>query len=861
MPISTPLASHRPIELHARRQLALALRQRVDRPPSLSIFMPCPVSLSGSLNTTEVYRDSRKRDLGYLLPTYGLALEDGTGRIAARLELTPGLPQAGRLRVRLGGHLNRPPAPVLAGQVRFDRLPDGTPITAGILVARDIFLASHGFEVAGAPQNEYCAGATAASVVPANVYGTRVPVLTSASPGDVFRCNGVPLEFSFHEPVASVAVRFLGATRLYTLKAFDPQGALLGQRVATPASVSEDCEVHFSVPEGGSISRVVFGHLPGAALTLITELSYQRFPPPDQPTEYHAVPHTVALSLRYLAAENIPDPGRMSTWKTVAFDEVLADGRSRIDAVANLRTLAELDAVHRALSGPWARARWLLHCEADLAVPTAVDLSELIPGGPLHPHRPRPADPIESPAPSDPAPRPPAHLPPTRMPAYTIVRASCDQWQDFFFDPNDHPYIFPPRTPGSGSSLVRFAVAPDQPIFQDTAERHVFYFLPDEFRLTRDDERAPTYRPSLQLAFTVDESRPPVDDDPSYRVQLSFRAVPYLEPSRESDARRFIYDNGLIPDGRPAALLPLAPEWSELTVTLPNEGASGVHSEARPAATVVFDKYVMDTLDLSPDVFTEVFHSMQAGRDTFAGKVRYRLPGADTEHAIPLSGRLDKLAGPTLEAELLTPTPDGEGRYRVRLTNGIESPVTLEQAAIYLLEDPETGKRTLAPVVASPFPLELAAAKSAEIDVRPAALAQAFGARVVPTQMQVHLDFAELWRSILDQPGWEGLIRPVKVDVDPGCFDRPDDPHPIHLVRVRFNSDELVVELTANRLSAEVKLVRPLLAYLLEKASADVYTFRVESWHRNREGDLVLVGTSALLDDRMPTLTVSPPRA
>ena len=42
-----------------------------------------------------------------------------------------------------------------------------------------------------------------------------------------------------------------------------------------------------------------------------------------------------------------------------------------------------------------------------------------------------------------------------------------------------------------------------------------------------------------------------------------------------------------------------------------------------------------------------------------------------------------------------------EGRQRVRIQNGIESPVTLRRAAIYLLTDPEQATWALAPLSAA----------------------------------------------------------------------------------------------------------------------------------------------------------------
>src|SRR5262249_38083870 len=158
---------------------------------------------------------------------------------------------------------------------------------------------------------------------------------------------------------------------------------------------------------------------------------------------------------------------------------------------------------------------------------------------------------------------------------------------------------------------------PDLVIFQDTVERHVFYYRPDEFRLTRDDVPSPTYKPSLQLAFhaltrTAQDATETDDAATDYRVQFTFRAVPYLQPHREGEARRYIEEHNLIAGNQPASLLPLTPSSAVLTLLLPKEGG-GTQVDVRTEALVVFDKFIVDSLDLSANAFSEIFHSMQVG--------------------------------------------------------------------------------------------------------------------------------------------------------------------------------------------------------------------------------------------------------
>jgi hypothetical protein len=448
-------------------------------------------------------------------------------------------------------------------------------------------------------------------------------------------------------------------------------------------------------------------------------------------------------------------------------------------------------------------------------------------------------------------------------PAYTKVRVALEQRVDLFFDPRLHPYIYPLRPPAGGASLVRHAVATDQVIFQDATQRHVFYFLPDEFRITRDDVRSPTYKPSMQIAFfslTSEEGEASGAQEgvTEYGVQYTFRAVPHLAVGREADALRYIRDHALVPDGKPAALLPLSPEWSMLTLNVPKEGG-GTQSQERPDATVYFDKYIMDSITLSSSEFAEVFHSMRVGGETMSGGVKYRLPGSTVEQVVPFSGHLSKLAGPVLDAELVGSLASANGTYRIKLTNGIESKVTLQQAAVYLLDDPAVGNWVLSPLVTDVFPLELAPGESSMLDVRPAiTLAQAFGIRLLLTAVTVDLNIEELWRSVLDTPGWDDITQDVDVSVDASFFSGPNALDGVAVTL--FNGDEATIGLSAEVLGGAVKLIRPFLPYLLRQDTGDDYFYRVESLRKSGpEGNLTKVAELNWTSHEGPILTVTPP--
>jgi hypothetical protein len=631
-------------------------------------------------------------------------------------------------------------------------------------------------------------------------------------------------------------------------------------------------------PHAGRLSVVLDGHLRVPRPRLDDALRprdlgglNRRFPAdPDDPTRprprpvpsprepavtYLPLPHDVSLSLSFIVADVGSGMGRTTTRKVVAFDQVRQQNERRIQASATLPSLAELDAVCRALGEPLAEAELVINCRALIATRLFKDFTSL-----------RAVEPaalsfnarLSSLAVGELgvlAPKAEALAPLHRIQATQVVKATCDQRLAFRFDPLAHPEIFPARQPGSGASLVRFAVN-GQVLFQDALERHVFYYVPDEFRLCRDDLRSPTYKPSLSVDFFSVASD--TEGMEAYGVRLGFRAVPYLAPQREVDAYRFIQEHGLVPNGRPPALLPLLPEWAQLSLTLPDERGSAPRTEVRPTATVLFDRYVMDSLLLTPAAFAEIFTAMQTNRDTFSGAVSYKLAGSDVAHTIPLTGRLDKLVGPSIDASLLSAQPSAEGHFRVRLSNGLESPVTLRQLAIYLIEDPLTGRRVLARVDPNALPRSLAPGASTDLDVS-APLSTAFGAHLVLLEHDVAIDVVALWLSILAAPGWDGVLQIVDVSVDASYFAAA---RAADRVRVHFNAGETSIELDAAQPSGRVRLLRPLLAYLMKLDAAQEYFYQAEVWRApDGASPAQLVATAPIQRQRGPVLSIAPPLA
>jgi tetratricopeptide (TPR) repeat protein len=157
----------------------------------------------------------------------------------------------------------------LLNSFSFDRLPDGTRITNGVVLRGDEFSA-WGLRLSAAPAGTYCADAQAAIRV--GGYGFTTPYLTTASPGDTARCNTVPVRIEFTTPVRAVTLRFAGAEKEYVLNAYGRSGQELGT-VTKQGQLDRESDVTYR-SAGANIARVEFGYQ--AAVTMVFQVTVER---------------------------------------------------------------------------------------------------------------------------------------------------------------------------------------------------------------------------------------------------------------------------------------------------------------------------------------------------------------------------------------------------------------------------------------------------------------------------------------------------------------------------------------------------------------------------------------------------------
>lgn len=156
-------------------------------------------------------------------------------------------------------------------KIAFDSLPDGSPIITSRILGGDEFL-SKGIRLGGAPESSYCADATVAAILLPNSYSIPFHFLTTASPGEINRCNTIPVAITFVDPVREVSLTFTGASVTYTMKAYDSGGGLIGT-VQKDAVISGTFNITFT-SGSPNIARVTFGK--ETAVTAIKEINYKR---------------------------------------------------------------------------------------------------------------------------------------------------------------------------------------------------------------------------------------------------------------------------------------------------------------------------------------------------------------------------------------------------------------------------------------------------------------------------------------------------------------------------------------------------------------------------------------------------------
>jgi hypothetical protein len=128
-------------------------------------------------------------------------------------------------------------------------------------------------EIKASPIGAYCKNAQAA-ILPPGSYRSNYSFLTTAQPGQLMRCNGVPLAIYFGKPAKEVIVHFFGADVPYKLEAYRIDGTAIGHETARARPYEySDFEIRITSEEA-DIASITFGYT--AALTMIRDVQVVR---------------------------------------------------------------------------------------------------------------------------------------------------------------------------------------------------------------------------------------------------------------------------------------------------------------------------------------------------------------------------------------------------------------------------------------------------------------------------------------------------------------------------------------------------------------------------------------------------------
>lgn len=250
------------------------------------------------------------------------------------------------------------------------------------------------------------------------------------------------------------------------------------------------------------------------------------------------------------------------------------------------------------------------------------------------------------------------------------------------------PFVFPPALNGhifgsiSGGRGQEFKLARRQvkwrdsfaSYFQDPVEPHIFYYLPDRFKLARRPE-APHYA-MLSVRFGAGET---ADAEP--RATVEYWAFPFVAAARLEAAAQAL--QGYVPNKQPPHLEPLLVERPRLRLTLPLAGG-GAGEQQREDLLIDLRAGFCDTLTMGVSQFQELFDAVLGGASRlFAGSVEVRLPSVEGGvEQIPFEARIVDTVGQLLSFSSMV--DEAANSVTLTLRNAVESRLRLKQLAFKL---------------------------------------------------------------------------------------------------------------------------------------------------------------------------------
>jgi hypothetical protein len=393
--------------------------------------------------------------------------------------------------------------------------------------------------------------------------------------------------------------------------------------------------------------------------------------------------------------------------------------------------------------------------------------------------------------------------------------------ESFYFPPTLYPYIFRgiEDVPGGRPTLVRRTVewnGTQQPYYQEEAQRRLFYYLPDAFKIAR--RAAPVRAPEIEISVTS-----PDGSLEKTMGSLSYVAVSVTDASRLEQARKRL--QAYVPDGGGEAELELL-SASKLSfkLGLPRSGGTGVSFTEQKDALLTMTK-LRHSIDLPIQALQAVFEGIFSSSSLiFQGQIDVTLGEQDSVPPIPFEARMNDLAGDPLQCLLRRQGP----RMEASLRNIIESPVRIQDMKVTVRSGNRTSSATMEGLA---FPLDLAAGQQVAyilIPDTPFEPTEGTEAHFDLRGVEVLADREAIWNEALKTAVQPEYVRKVGVKTVVELFRGPEPR--VSLIRVhlqRGGGAVVSVDLTEQQLEAEAPLGAPLRDYVLGKADPGVFRYQV----------------------------------
>ncbi|KAM3093739.1 hypothetical protein ACKFKG_18485 [Phormidesmis sp. 146-35] len=389
----------------------------------------------------------------------------------------------------------------------------------------------------------------------------------------------------------------------------------------------------------------------------------------------------------------------------------------------------------------------------------------------------------------------------------------------FVFPPSLHPYIFSSITGNNTPFKPTLQQVNGHSYYQDPVERHVFYYLPDSFKLVRRPE-SPHY-PLLSIQFH------PVGDSEDVRVTIGYWAYPYVNAARLETATSELTKK--IPNPLPAGVTgvvyqPLVASNPRLYLGLPQSDGSLAYQE-RPEVLVELRTGFRDSRTLSLEEFQAVYDAIfSPTTQLFQGQVQVSFPDGQHTEIIPFTAQMNDLVGEKFdyskEIDLAT------GSIRATLKNAIESPIRINQLTAKITHDNAQVNGVIS-LLSIPLPAVLPPGESLSFTVTPASMIAGSSSPQVTFDLsgvEVLADSKAIWDKIVLPQSTMTYKRKISVNTTQSTFGDRIDVISVDLklgTTINFTRD---VSLDAN--GVQTSVTTPIRDLILHEADSGIYEYR-----------------------------------